>query len=177
MNIASFGCTKNEEDIIETFVRVNSRFINRFVFFDDSTDSTRSILQGLISEGFKITVLDQKYEGDWKQDSFVNLALQQLVEEGNAFDFYCPLDADEFITFNSRNDFADELNKIPKGHVGSYRWKTFIPISADFNSYKSNGLQLCFRPREIDANLFEKTIIPKDVAAETRLSTDRKSVV
>ncbi|ENU81550.1 hypothetical protein F975_00158 [Acinetobacter sp. ANC 3789] len=48
---------KNEEDIIENFIRWNMKFLDSLYIIDNnSTDGTVDIINQLISEGFNITL-------------------------------------------------------------------------------------------------------------------------
>ena len=68
MKIASISCIKNEADLIEDFVRINSTFIDTFVFIDDSSDDTSLILKKLAHEGFKILLVEQdNSEAEYQQ--------------------------------------------------------------------------------------------------------------
>ena len=51
MRITVIGMIKNSADIIETFIRANGLFADKFVLIDnESTDNTRKILLQLIDE-------------------------------------------------------------------------------------------------------------------------------
>ena len=61
-----FSMVKNEEDIIENFIRWNMKFLDSLYIIDNnSTDGTVDIINHLISEGFNITL--------WVDDTLAHL--------------------------------------------------------------------------------------------------------
>ena len=164
IRIASISCIKNESDIIETFIRVNSRVVHTFFFIDDSTDATREILRKLIKEEFHIIILENKSGITYfDQASIVNNAICIIREQYKDidFDYILPLDCDEFPNTLSIENFTQELSKIPDDSIGNYFWETYIPISLEFSKLNKNGLTSCFQKRAFEGINFPKIIIPK----------------
>jgi len=117
---------KNEQDIIELFVRHNIRFCDFLIVSDnDSTDQTRNILHALTKEFPNLLVLD-KFSGGYNQGEYTTNALRSLQEVFFA-DVLIPLDVDEFIGSKTRAEFDEWLSQIPNGSVGAVNWKTFLP--------------------------------------------------
>ncbi|WP_354190546.1 glycosyltransferase family 2 protein [Arthrobacter sp. UYCu712] len=87
---------KNEEDIIEAFVRYNLRSIDHMFIADNlSTDGTMDILQALKAEGLALTITtddDQAYKQNAKMTAMYRRAFQE-----NDFEYVFLLDADEFL--------------------------------------------------------------------------------
>ena len=93
----SFTLAKNEEDIIESFVRHNIQHLDHMVIADNmSTDATRQILLQLQAEGLPITVWDDK-EPAHLQSQKTTAAYHQLAQT-HGFDLFFLLDADELLT-------------------------------------------------------------------------------
>lgn len=115
---------KNEEDIIERFIRVNGKIFDHFQIVDNgSTDRTLEILAGLKKE-FNIFVT--KEHGDtYNQTYVINQAIHDLLVF-NHFDWYIPLDADEFIQC-SRSDLEKALNRVPENMVPKFFWRNWLP--------------------------------------------------
>lgn len=154
MKLASITCVRNESDILETFVRVNSSFINTFIFVDDSDD--RSLYELLSKEGFNIIVLDgENKKPPYNQDQMIIKALDYARNDG--FDYFLPLDVDEFPKFKDISDAEDCLKDIEA--VGYYSWETYVPISLDFDSTVENGLISCFGKRHPEGRVYQKVII------------------
>lgn len=96
LNVISFSLAKNEEDVIEAFVRQNLRYIDHMYIADNlSTDGTRDILNALVEEGLPITVLDDPEQGH-QQNLKTTKAYQELSATVD-FDAIFFIDADEFL--------------------------------------------------------------------------------
>jgi hypothetical protein len=158
--IFSITCSKNESDIIETFVRVNSRIVDFFIFIDDSTDNTKSILNKLKDEGFSILVFDTDIRTKYDQSIFMTSGLMEALKLGSQGDFYIPLDCDEFLTSENKENYLFELNKIPVNNLGYQFWATYIPISQDFHKETESALFKCFKQKKNKDSRFGKIIIP-----------------
>jgi hypothetical protein len=169
--IFSISCSKNESDIVETFIRVNSRIVDIFIFIDDSTDSTKTILNKLIEEGFDILIFGRSDNSPYDQGEIMTSALREGISFGGNGDFFIPLDCDEFITHVDKKSFFLEMMGVPKNHVGFQFWTTYIPISENFNFEKENGLQKSFKQKEKADSRFGKIIIPFDMASNIVIGT------
>ena len=169
--IFSISCSKNESDIIETFIRVNSRIVDVFIFIDDSTDSTKIILNKLIEEGFDILIFGRSDNSPYDQGAIMTSALREGVSLGKTGDFYVPLDCDEFITHDDKQSFLLAMMGVPKNHVGFQFWITYIPISENFNFEKENGIQKSFKQKEKADSKFGKIIVPFDMASNIIIGT------
>lgn len=96
MIIIGVVCVKNEEDIIEAFVRHNLFYLQKLIVLNHgSTDSTASILSRLVSEGLPLVVHDDPSLGKFQGEKMTRL-MQQAVNEHGA-DWVLLLDADELI--------------------------------------------------------------------------------
>ena len=57
--VVGISIIKNEEDVLETFIRHNLNYLDFLVLADNgSTDNSRKIINKLIQEGFKLCVID-----------------------------------------------------------------------------------------------------------------------
>ena len=108
--IASATIVKNECDIIEEFVRYNCNFIDEMYIIDNmSTDSTLEILLKLREEGLPINLF--RYNS-YRFDQGHNLTkLQKLIREEHNIDYIIFMDADEFISAKSKNEFISILSE------------------------------------------------------------------
>lgn len=170
MKIASISCIKNEADLIEDFVRINSTFIDTFVFIDDSSDDTSLILKKLAHEGFKILLVEQdNSEAEYQQGLLISSVILNLIQSGFVCDWFLPLDCDEFPTVTNKFHFFDELRKIPAGVLGAYKWETYVPTRLDFDAISESPLLNSFKKRNPEGNIFYKIVIPFNLAAEVIL--------
>jgi 2-polyprenyl-3-methyl-5-hydroxy-6-metoxy-1,4-benzoquinol methylase len=120
---------KNEQDIIELFVRHNQRFFDVMIILDNnSSDLTRKILNLCAREFGNIIVTDHP-DFAYNQSKFMTETLRHV--QGAFFaDFAFFLDADEFIGAKDMNSFLHEIRKVPIGSCGKMKWKTFMPPPA-----------------------------------------------
>jgi hypothetical protein len=178
MKLASITCVKNESDILETFVRVNSAFIDTFIFIDDSDDGTEQLYSLLAQEGFRIIVLHREVKKPpYRQDLMIMAAMSHAKRAGLRFDYFLPLDVDEFPQFRSLPDAARSLGSIPDDGIAFYDWETYIPISAEFDSVAENGLINCFGRREPEGNRFQKIIISASLAERVHVAVGAHTAV
>jgi hypothetical protein len=166
MKLVSISCIADEEDIIESFVRINSTFIDAFIFIDDSQDATGEILESLKAEGHVIHRLFRQKSEPYVQDQVVNGAIRYLLDSQIKFDFIFFLDSDEFPVFKSKSHAQAVMNSVPCDAVSVYRWETYVPISVDFECESADSFQKHFRRRIPEGLLFEKVVVPKALAPE-----------
>lgn len=171
MKITSISCIKDDADIIETFIRVNSTFIDTFIFADDSKDETQHILEKLSEEGFNIIRFartDEKIQ--YSQEKSIMGMIEYALKNGVEGDFFVMLDSDEFPKFCSKEHAVNVLTEIPPNRIGFFCWETYVPVVSDFENYKSDGLQNCFKKRLPEGAIFEKVVIPRSVAHDIDIS-------
>lgn len=117
---------KNEEDILETFIRHNLNYLDFLVLADNSsTDNSRIIIKKLMQEGLKLCVIDDRKMAYTQTDKITNL--YRRVATSFFPEFIVPIDADELIQSPSKESFINSLQAIPKNGIGIYPWKTYIP--------------------------------------------------
>jgi hypothetical protein len=106
MKCIGFTMVKNEEDILEQFVRHNLHFLDRMYIFDHgSTDCTMDILRALASEGLPVVSVNAasgKFVG-YAQAEIMSSILQLCIRDNGA-GIYFPMDADEFVHFKAQAD-------------------------------------------------------------------------
>jgi len=125
MQIIGMSLVKNEEDIIENFIRHNLQFLDGIFIFDNcSTDATRSILKALMQEGLPICLSDD-HEYSYSQSQKTTNLLRRIVS-CIPVNYIMPLDADEFIECESHEDFLSSIEKINSPGIGYIRWKTYL---------------------------------------------------
>jgi hypothetical protein len=161
MNIACICSTKNEGDIIESFVRLNGKICNSFFFIDDSTDHTREIIALLIKEGYDLNYL-QKVEGGYNQPKPTRAYLSYVKKRNNP-DWIFLLDADEIIIANDLEELVQEMKNIPPNTFLSAEWKTYVPTTLNYFDSKS-PLSECFGQRDDKGLIYRKVSIPGTVA-------------
>lgn len=172
MKIAVIATTKNEEDIIESFVRHNSEFCDAMFFIDNSSDQTRNILQNLKKEGYHLDLVEEN-NSVYYQGSVVSAVLKHLSAD-RFFDWFLLLDADEFVTARNRSELEAHLALVPSGYLGAFHWQTFVPYISDAYTLVDPILQ-GYRPRNFEYPVFSKLVIPADLAQSIQMGPGNHS--
>jgi len=111
MDFIGLTMVKNEEDIIEQFVRHNLAYFKKIYVFDhSSSDNTVKILNQLCAEGLPIVqVFDhsKSFSIGYAQTEIMTSILRLAIQDNGAA-VYFPIDADEFMYPNVS---ADELKR------------------------------------------------------------------
>lgn len=161
MKAAAVSMVKNEGDIIELFVKINSRVFEHLYIVDhDSSDGTPAILEALRQAGQPITVVP--FNGIQQTQAQILTRLVRDVASTGAYDFIVPLDADEFLTPEA--SWLQAL-QAALGHdrYGRMPWRTFVPVSGDYFGAEA-PLYENFRLRSHEPAQFHKIVIPNKLA-------------
>jgi hypothetical protein len=129
MRLHSVTMVRDEDDIVEAFVRHNLQFVDRtHVVVHQSVDSTLGILEALHAEGLpvQITVSD---DAVFKQGATLTALARSAFVAGAEFVFV--LDADEFLISPSRAVLERNLATLPVEAIGAVPWRTYIPMPGD----------------------------------------------
>lgn len=120
--VVGISMIKNEEDILETFIRHNLNYLDFLVLADNgSTDNSIKIINKLIQEGLNLCVIDDPKMAYTQTDKITNL--YRRVATSFFPEFIVPIDADELIQSPSKESFISSLQNIPKNGIGLYPWK------------------------------------------------------
>jgi SAM-dependent methyltransferase len=123
--IVALSMVKNEQDIIEPFVRHTNMFVDFHVILDNgSVDETRAILTKLMRELDGVIVTNSS-EFAYRQSERMS-KLFRFCQAAFFADYVIFLDADEFISCESRSAFEDFISRIPSGSYGCIPWRTFV---------------------------------------------------
>src|SRR5436190_589434 len=96
MHLIAISTVKNEQDIIEAFVRHHAHYFNTLIVIDDgSTDGTFEVLRSLQTAGLPLVLMREPSVG-FEQARYMTRLLRMAVNDFRA-DWVVPLDADEFI--------------------------------------------------------------------------------
>lgn len=156
MKFISISMVKDEADIIELFIRINSRVIDHFFIIDNgSTDQTLQILERLKREGIPMTVYIDKTE---YQQSAMTTKLLRTAAAQTQFDWAFILDADEFVNIE-RHKLEEDLATVPRTSTATLNWSHWIPRGDIYYNY-SNPLWSAFDRKIEEKEIFPKVIIP-----------------
>lgn len=121
--IISVSCVRNEEDILEAFVRYHCARLDRMVIADhESDDRTPRILDALQAEGLPIE--RRRVSGPAFPQGDILTRLLREAAAACSPDWLVPLDADEFV--------RGDLGRLATASgVVSLPWQTYVPTPAD----------------------------------------------
>jgi len=123
--IAAITMVKNEQDVIEPFVRHNLQLVDYMVVLDNgSVDETRNILMQLAKEFPQLAVLHDGSFGYTQAERMTRLL--HRAQKTFPADFVFLLDADEFVDCSDRDSLHAILNTIPSGGIGVMPWCSFV---------------------------------------------------
>lgn len=126
LNSVSISMIRNEQDLIEPFLRHHAALFDLMVVLDNrSTDQTREIAGRVARELGNIIIADCPDEG-YNQARIMTDALFGVQSVCFA-DYIFFLDADEFLLCIDREDLNFRLKAIPPGGMGLMPWRTFVP--------------------------------------------------
>ncbi len=161
MRTIALVMVKNEDDFIESFIRLNARNIDRFLIADDaSSDRTLPILSGLIGEGFDIGLFSigaPRMGLEQQQSRVLGTMLQSALD--TVFDFAFLLDADEVLLADRARTEA-ELSRLGPAQVGRIPWITHVPMAEDLTT-SPNPAKHLFRPLAREVRQYHKAVIPR----------------
>ena len=169
---------KNEADIIELFIKINSRFFSEIHILDhQSSDSTAAIITKCQSWGYRIKYKHLENDGTgFNQAEITTNYIQQVARDYDC-DFIMPIDADEFPHFSSGSQVFKTLSKATStcGYC-LIPWVTYCPINDDYLSSHA-PLYSNFKPRSFEPDQYYKVILTKDFAKTVKLTTGNHNVV
>lgn len=148
LHSVSISMVRNEQDIIEPFLRHHAALLDLMVVLDNrSTDETRDIAIRVARELGNIVVADCPDEG-YNQSRIMTEALFG-VQSACFADYVLFLDADEFLPCIDRTELGHRLAAIPPGGTGLMPWQTFIPDpTLDENERPDPLARMTLRRRE-----------------------------
>ncbi|AZL59533.1 glycosyltransferase [Tabrizicola piscis] len=122
----SITMVKNEQDIIETFLRTNRPYLDAMIVMDNgSIDETRRIAIDCARELGGIFVVDSPEDG-FAQASQATAALR-FVQSALFADHVFFLDCDEFLSAKNPADFRSDVSAEPAGTATAHAWQTYLP--------------------------------------------------
>ena len=162
--IIGLSMVKNEQDLVEPFVRHNLQFLDQFVVVDNaSSDQTRPILRQLSGEFENLTCLDDPTFGYTQSQR--TTALLHKIQARERADFVVFIDADEFILADNRDAFAAALaESIPSGGAGGLPWRTYVLTPETAEEAAHDPPRTIRWRRAIEQPLFYKSILRLDGA-------------
>jgi hypothetical protein len=158
LKMASVSMVRNECDIMELFIKINSRIFDDIYIIDHmSSDGTKEIIGALKAQGFPVKYSQLNSSQFNQAETITNLIRQ--VAQLNLYDYIVPMDADEFLCLES-NDISKWISSESFGLI---LWRTFCPISNEYYAAEAPLYEI-FRMRESEPNQFYKIILGNEYA-------------
>lgn len=159
---------RNEQDIIEPFLRHNARLLDLVIVLDNcSTDDTRSIAVATARELGNVLVTDLP-DRAYNQSATMSRMVRNAQSAGFARHVFL-LDADEFLSASDRGDLSSKLALIPHGATGCLPWKTLIPDPSLSESDHPDPIQRMTHCRRVEAPQYHKVVLRLDGSLDPRL--------
>ncbi len=171
MRIIGISCVRDEEDIIESFVRHNLVYLDKLYIVDNlSKDKTVEILTSLAKEGLAIEVWKSS-SCSFQQDRAITAALKKATKLDANADFVFPLDADEFLGAPDRQSLIADLEKVGCIGYGVMPWKTYIPVEDDLDNLNPSipaTVRMTHR-RSHEGDQIFKAVVPRALFGKIRV--------
>jgi hypothetical protein len=178
IRIIGVAMVKNEADIIELFIKINSRIFSEIHILDhQSSDSTAAIITKCQSWGYRVKYKHLENDGmGFNQAEITTNYIQQVARDYDC-DFIMPIDADEFPYFSLGSQVFKILSKATSacGYC-LIPWVTYCPINDDYPSSHA-PLYSNFKPRSFEPDQYYKVILTMDFAKSVKLTTGNHNVV
>lgn len=169
MNVISISWVRNEEDIIESFVRHNAQFTDHMVIvLHRSTDATEDILRTLHRD-ISLDIRTSNADYHAQKDELTHV-MHDVTHAQNP-QWILPLDADEFL-HGTRGDIAQLSSQI----VWTLPWRTYVPTTRDSADEPNPVRRICHRRRS-EPRMFSKVLIPACIAATGSLTAGNHGVL
>ncbi|PIQ76397.1 hypothetical protein COU78_06085 [Candidatus Peregrinibacteria bacterium CG10_big_fil_rev_8_21_14_0_10_49_24] len=155
-NTTAICWVRNEEDIIETFVRHALAMTDHMILvLHSSNDCSQEILESLVSEGLS---LDVRYNNSpiHKQSEVLTRLMHEIAHDT---EWILPLDADEFPVTRRGTSFRDTVQQLPQDRVHLLPWHTYVPLPQDDHN-QMNILMRMQHKRSYEQQPFSKVLIP-----------------
>lgn len=166
--IAAVSMVKNECDIIELFIKINSRFFDKIFILDHfSTDATAEIIISMKEKGFPVIYVSLD-DYIFNQSEITSKYCREIASI-NAFDLVMPIDADEFFCTSDCSAKEGIKDLLSDSGLGLIPWKTYCPI---FDTYYSAHAPLFnnFRQRLREPVPYHKVILNNEYAKNCNIS-------
>lgn len=178
MRLIGISCVRDEEDIIESFVRHNLVYLDKLYIVDNlSKDKTVEILTALADEGLAIEVWNSTSCSN-QQERAITAALNKATKQDTGTDFAFLLDADEFLGAADRQSLIADLEEVGLNGYGIMPWKTYVPIEDDLENLNPSipaTVRMTHRRNKEGYQLF-KSVIPKALFGKVRIPAGSHSI-
>jgi Glycosyl transferase family 2 len=168
MKIVAITMARNEEDILEPFVRHHAAVLDLIVVIDHaSLDRTPEILRELAGEGLPL-LSRRETSGVQHQWQLMTAGMREASREHGA-DWILALDVDEFLVPAERSELEAALASIPRESPAQISQRAYIPTPED-DPAVLNPLERITHRRHTEPTAWWKVVVPGSFAADERYS-------
>jgi len=155
MRIVTLTWARNEEDILEHFLRHTATFAQEMhIMLHMSRDGSLQIASSLQRQGLPIRIGMDEGVAHRQASALTELVKALPIEED---DWVVPLDADELL--QSSVNIRDAIAALPTDTPTAVPWKTYLPTHRDDPAEK-NPIKRITHRRSIETPQYHKMIIP-----------------
>lgn len=166
--VVALGMVKNEQDIIEPFIRHTAARVDYLILLDnDSADATRTIALACAAELGNVAVVDSPAFEHTQAPRMTRLL--HHCQAAFRADAILLLDADEFLTGDRRTLLA-AVAKVPPGAMGLLPWRTQVVLAEEAAAAASDPPRGLRWRRVAEKPLFHKALLRLDGADAAGLS-------
>ncbi len=164
MKIAAITMARNEEDILEAFVRHHAALLDLIVAVDHaSLDRTPEILRALRDEG--LPLLSYREDSGIQHQAQIMTGLLREVSSRHSADWILALDVDEFLVPADRARLEEVLSAIPEGSTAQLALRGYIPIPSDDPALLNPLERITHRRREEHTEWW-KVLVPGQLGTD-----------
>lgn len=168
LNSIGLCMVRNEQDIIEPFLRHNAQLLDLMILLDNcSTDDTRSIAVATARDLGNVVIADLP-DRAYNQSTTMSRMLRFAQAAGFAGHVFF-LDADEFLHVKDRETLFGKLKQVPPGSCGLMPWKTFVPDPALSEAEVPDPLHRLTHCRKVEEPQFYKAVLRLDGALDPQM--------
>lgn len=175
--LAAVSMVKNECDIIELFIRINSRVFDMIYVLDhNSEDTTPEIVELLAREGLPVELTRLSEESAAYNQGEITTRFINHVAKTGRHRYIMPLDADEFLWFDPSEDLKRLLaREVPEDGCGLVPWVTYCPAKGDYHGTRA-PLHSNFVPRNREPRQYHKVLVGRYLAERCVLEMGNHSL-
>jgi len=162
-NFAAACIVKNECDVIELFIKINTRVFDKIFILDhNSSDATVLIIEKLIDEGYPVELI-RLGDVEFNQSKIISNTVRKIARKNN-YDYIMPIDADEFLYSEDLASIKNYLiNSLEKNKYALVRWVTYCPVKPEYSNFDAPLFEN-FKARKIEPKQYYKVILGGDYA-------------
>ncbi len=145
MLLIGFSMVKNEDDIIEQFIRHNLKYCDMIYIYDhNSSDNTVEIIKKCSEEGLAVVLINKVLHhfynpGEAHAQSQVMTIMLRILFNHHGAAIYFPIDADEFIIDPGESaELRMKLGSLDQNSKIAIPWRCLVTKEISLNSERKN---------------------------------------